>query len=71
MFGRGGAGGAHFRDEHQTGGGEAQRDDAHGLFAAAWERVGSADAAPHGPRYVRHQEHLEFPSVPPETRDYR
>lgn len=63
--------GAHFREEHQTETGEAQRDDAHWLFASAWERVGSDDAAAPGPRYVRHQEHLEFPSVTPETRDYR
>ncbi|MCT1722777.1 fumarate reductase/succinate dehydrogenase flavoprotein subunit [Kocuria marina] len=64
--------GAHFREEHQTEGGEAQRDDAHWLFASAWERAHTDDdAAAPGPRYVRHQEHLEFPSVPPETRDYR
>ncbi|MDO4918791.1 fumarate reductase/succinate dehydrogenase flavoprotein subunit [Kocuria sp.] len=63
--------GAHFRQEHQTEGGEAQRDDAHWLFASAWERVGCDDAAAPGPRYVRRREHLEFPTVPPETRDYR
>ncbi|WP_312918336.1 fumarate reductase/succinate dehydrogenase flavoprotein subunit [Kocuria sp.] len=63
--------GAHFRDEHQTEGGEAQRDDEHWLFASAWERADSGETGETGPRYIRHQEPLEFPSVPPETRDYR
>lgn len=63
--------GAHFREEHQTEGGEAQRDDEHWLFASAWERAGSGGTGAAGPRYIRHQEPLEFPSVPPETRDYR
>ena len=63
--------GAHFREEHQTEGGEAQRDDEHWLFASAWERADSGEAGETGPRYIRHQEPLEFPSVPPETRDYR
>lgn len=63
--------GAHFREEHQTEGGEAQRDDEHWLFASAWERADSGGTAATGPRYIRHQEPLEFPSVPPETRDYR
>lgn len=63
--------GAHFREEHQTEGGEAQRDDEHWLFASAWERADSGKTGETGPRYIRHQEPLEFPSVPPETRDYR
>lgn len=63
--------GAHFREEHQTEGGEAQRDDEHWLFASAWERAVSGETGETGPRYIRHQEPLEFPSVPPETRDYR
>ncbi|KHE73665.1 succinate dehydrogenase [Kocuria marina] len=63
--------GAHFREEHQTEGGEAQRDDEHWLFASAWERADSGETGETGPRYIRHQEPLEFPSVPPETRDYR
>ena len=63
--------GAHFREEHQTEGGEAQRDDEHWLFASAWERTDSGETGETGPRYIRHQEPLEFPSVPPETRDYR
>ncbi len=63
--------GAHFREEHQTEGGEAQRDDEHWLFASAWERADSDETGETGPRYIRHQEPLEFPSVPPETRDYR
>ena len=63
--------GAHFREEHQTEGGEAQRDDEHWLFASAWERADAGETGETGPRYIRHQEPLEFPSVPPETRDYR
>ncbi|WNB89218.1 fumarate reductase/succinate dehydrogenase flavoprotein subunit [Glutamicibacter protophormiae] len=63
--------GAHFREEHQTEGGEAQRDDEHWLFASAWERADSGETGETGPRYIRHQEPLEFPSIPPETRDYR
>lgn len=56
--------GAHFRTEHQSETGEAQRDDAHWRFASAWERCGD------GP-YRRHREPLDFVSVPLETRDYR
>ncbi|TDT33816.1 fumarate reductase/succinate dehydrogenase flavoprotein subunit [Naumannella halotolerans] len=56
--------GAHFRTEHQTPQGEAQRDDVHWRFASAWERM--ADG-----RYRRHQEPLNFVSVPLQTRDYR
>lgn len=56
--------GAHFRTEHQHPDGEAKRDDENWRFASAWERV--ADG-----RYVRHQEPLEFVSVPPVTRNYR
>lgn len=67
--------GAHFRVEHQTADGEAMRDDAHWRFASAWERVGDRSGtdgtAAAGPRYIRHRESLEFPGVPPETRDYK
>jgi succinate dehydrogenase / fumarate reductase flavoprotein subunit len=57
--------GAHFRVEHQTPDGEAQRDDAHWCFVSVWER-------PNGPRpYVRHHEPLTFTAVPLETRDYK
>jgi succinate dehydrogenase / fumarate reductase flavoprotein subunit len=57
--------GAHFRVEHQTPDGEAQRDDAHWCFVSVWER-------PTGPRpYVRHHEPLIFTAVPLETRDYK
>jgi succinate dehydrogenase / fumarate reductase flavoprotein subunit len=56
--------GAHFRTEHQHPDGEAKRDDDNWRFASAWER--GADG-----RYIRHQEPLEFASVPLQTRDYR
>ena len=32
--------GGHFRDEHQTEEGEAQRDDEHFAYVAAWEWEG-------------------------------
>jgi len=56
--------GAHFRTEHQHPDGEAKRDDENWRFASAWER-GAAG------RYIRHQEPLEFVSVPLETRNYK
>ncbi|GAA2007715.1 fumarate reductase/succinate dehydrogenase flavoprotein subunit [Brevibacterium samyangense] len=55
--------GAHFRTEHQHADGEAKRNDDRWMFASAWER--GTDG------YVRHQEPLEFVSVPPETRNYK
>ncbi|OCG72709.1 fumarate reductase/succinate dehydrogenase flavoprotein subunit [Microbacterium sediminis] len=56
--------GAHFRTEHQHPDGEAKRDDENWRFASAWER--GADG-----RYIRHQEPLEFVSVPLGTRNYK
>lgn len=56
--------GAHFRVEHQSPDGEAQRDDENWRFASAWERGGDG-------HYVRHQERLEFRSVELEKRNYR
>jgi succinate dehydrogenase / fumarate reductase, flavoprotein subunit len=57
--------GGHFRVEHQTPDGEAQRDDAHWCFVSAWERPTSP-----GP-YIRHDEPLTFTAVPLEQRDYK
>lgn len=55
--------GAHFRVEHQTSGGEAQRDDRHWCFVSAWEHNG--DGPP-----VRRDEPLAFSAVPLQTRNY-
>ncbi|WP_197378939.1 fumarate reductase/succinate dehydrogenase flavoprotein subunit [Mycolicibacterium mengxianglii] len=55
--------GAHFRIEHQTPGGEAQRDDDNWCFVSAWEH--GADGVP-----VRHDEPLQFSAVPLQTRNY-
>ncbi|ODR27647.1 fumarate reductase/succinate dehydrogenase flavoprotein subunit [Mycolicibacterium porcinum] len=55
--------GAHFRVEHQTSGGEAQRDDENWCFVSAWEY------RPEGPQ-TRHDEALKFSAVPLQTRNY-
>jgi succinate dehydrogenase / fumarate reductase flavoprotein subunit len=56
--------GAHFREEHQTEHGEAQRDDEGWCFVSAWEE------GPGG-THVRHAEPLEFDVVKLGTRDYK
>jgi succinate dehydrogenase / fumarate reductase flavoprotein subunit len=56
--------GGHFREEWQTAGGEARRDDAAFSHAAIWEYQGP-DSAPE-----RHQELLEFEYVHPAQRSY-
>ncbi|RJQ80887.1 fumarate reductase/succinate dehydrogenase flavoprotein subunit [Amycolatopsis panacis] len=53
--------GGHFREEHQTGEGEALRDDEHFTHVAAWE---------YGARPVLHQEALHFEHVHPTQRSY-
>ena len=55
--------GAHFRVEHQTPDGEAQRDDERWCFVSAWEHGG--DGPP-----IRHEEALNFTAVPLATRNY-
>ena len=56
--------GAHFREEHQSSGGEAVRDDQHFAHIAAWEhRPGGAP--------IRHQEPLSFSLLQPSTRNYQ
>jgi succinate dehydrogenase / fumarate reductase flavoprotein subunit len=54
--------GGHFRAESQTPDGEAQRDDEHFSYVAAWE---------FGERPVLHREALEFASVTPTQRSYK
>jgi len=55
--------GAHFREEHQTPEGEAQRNDEDFMHVSAWE------FAPSGPP-VHHREALSFELEQPGTRSY-
>ena len=57
--------GGHFRTEHQTPDGEAQRDDAKFCHVAAWEYAGD-DKPP-----IRNVEPLEFENVHLATRSYK
>jgi succinate dehydrogenase / fumarate reductase flavoprotein subunit len=54
--------GGHFREEHQTPDGEAQRDDENFSYVAAWEYGGKSP--------VLHKEDLEFTYVHPTQRSY-
>ncbi|MFI5606513.1 fumarate reductase/succinate dehydrogenase flavoprotein subunit [Amycolatopsis sp. NPDC051903] len=53
--------GGHFREEHQTPDGEAQRDDEHFAHVSAWE---------YGEKPVLHEEPLNFDYVHPTQRSY-
>jgi succinate dehydrogenase / fumarate reductase flavoprotein subunit len=57
--------GGHFRAEHQTSEGEAERDDEHFAHVAAWEWTGD----PANP--TRHVEPLEFDNVHLAVRSYK
>ena len=57
--------GGHFREEHQSPEGEAQRDDANFSHVSAWEYQG-----PDRPEEM-HREPLSFEVVKPSTRSYR
>jgi succinate dehydrogenase / fumarate reductase flavoprotein subunit len=57
--------GGHFRSEHQTPDGEAQRDDERFCHVAAWEYKGEGQAP------VRHVEPLVFENVKLATRSYK
>ena len=57
--------GGHFRTEHQTPDGEAQRDDAHFAYVAGWEYAGP------GKDPVLHKEKLVFENVHLATRSYK
>jgi len=57
--------GGHFREEHQTPDGEAQRDDARFSHVAVWEYAGEGQS----PR--RHEEPLAFEYVKPSQRSYK
>jgi succinate dehydrogenase / fumarate reductase flavoprotein subunit len=57
--------GGHFRVEHQTEDGEAQRDDDNFSHATAWEWAGE------GRPQREHREHLIFENVKPSQRSYK
>ncbi|MGH7507129.1 MAG: fumarate reductase/succinate dehydrogenase flavoprotein subunit, partial [Longimicrobiales bacterium] len=57
--------GAHFRIEHQTGEGEAKRNDEDYAYVTVWEYTGD-DRAP-----VQHREPLHFEHVPLTQRSYK
>jgi succinate dehydrogenase / fumarate reductase flavoprotein subunit len=57
--------GGHFREEYQTPEGEAQRDDQHYSYAAAWEFQGL------GQPPALHKEPLQFEYVHPSQRSYK
>jgi succinate dehydrogenase / fumarate reductase, flavoprotein subunit len=57
--------GGHFREEYQSEDGEAQRDDEHYAYVAAWEFTGV------GIEPKLHKEPLEFEFVHPSTRSYK
>jgi len=57
--------GGHFRVEHQTDEGEAQRDDENFSFVGAWEWNGKGDAQ------TLHKEPLTFEYVKPTQRSYK
>jgi succinate dehydrogenase / fumarate reductase flavoprotein subunit len=57
--------GGHFREEHQTPDGEAQRNDEKFSYVAAWEFTGV------GQRPNLHKEALTFEYVHPSQRSYK
>ena len=57
--------GCHFREEYQTGEGEARRDDERFAYVAAWEFTGVGSAP------VLHREPLAFEVVHPSVRSYK
>ena len=57
--------GGHFRAENQTPDGEAQRDDEHFAYVAAWEFTGTGEPS------VLHKEDLAFEYVHPTQRSYK
>src|SRR5947208_10276471 len=59
--------GAHFREEHQTPEGEAQRDDENFAFVSAWEHQGNGTIE----RPKLHREPLHFEAVHLSQRSYK
>lgn len=56
--------GGHFREEHQTPEGEAQRDDANFMYVAAWEYKGDHE-------WELHKENLDYEVIKPSARNYK
>jgi succinate dehydrogenase / fumarate reductase flavoprotein subunit len=57
--------GCHFREEHQTAEGEAQRNDEQFCFVTAWQYQGDEEEP------VQHHEALHFQEVKPSERSYK
>ncbi|MCS4489747.1 fumarate reductase/succinate dehydrogenase flavoprotein subunit [Corynebacterium sp. ES2775-CONJ] len=57
--------GAHFRDDHLSPEGEAERDDENWCFVSAWA------PGEHEGEFIRHAEPLEFEAIPLMTRNYK
>ena len=57
--------GGHFREEHQSAEGEAERDDANFAYVAAWEYKGNPREA------VLHKEDLVYENIKMVTRSYK
>jgi succinate dehydrogenase / fumarate reductase flavoprotein subunit len=57
--------GGHFREEYQTGEGEALRNDRDFTYVAAWEYMGEDK------EYVMHKEPLVFENIEVKQRDYK
>ena len=57
--------GGHFREEHQSSEGEAERDDENFMYVAAWEHNGKPSDA------ILHKEALEYENIVVETRSYK
>lgn len=56
--------GAHYRDDHLSEDGEAERDDDNWCFVSAWESDGEN-------KFIRHAEPLFFDQIPLMTRNYK
>ncbi|MGI0541500.1 fumarate reductase/succinate dehydrogenase flavoprotein subunit [Corynebacterium aquatimens] len=56
--------GAHYRADHLSEDGEAERDDDNWCFVSAWEPGGEGE-------FIRHAEPLYFDSIPLMTRNYK
>ena len=56
--------GAHYRMDHLTEDGEAERDDENWCFVSAWEPAGDG-------QFIRHAEPLFFDSIPLMARNYK
>ena len=58
--------GGHFREDHSTPDGEAERDDQNYMYVAAWEYKGADINAE-----VMHKEELVYENIEVKTRSYK